>query len=338
MSGFPPFVAHAQALVFGEETPVLAPRIASVQTISGTGACHVGARFLTDTLGAKRVWFPDPTWGNHHLIWTMAAGHVEQKLHPYYNPKTRSLDFEGMMATLRAEGQKGDIIVLHACAHNPTGLDPTKEQWQQIADVCEDKGIFPFFDSAYQGFASGDLDRDAWAIRHFASRGLEIAVAQSFSKNFGLYGQRVGAFHLLLSKPEAQPNTLSQIVRVIRGEISVCPLYGARVVAAILSDKQLRNEWLDDLRTMSERLKEMRQALYSELQKRGTPGTWEHIVDQIGMFSYTGLNAEQARILRDDHHIYMMKTGRASIAGLNTTNVESVGAAIDAVVRAAGSS
>ncbi|KAF2083179.1 aspartate aminotransferase [Saccharata proteae CBS 121410] len=334
MTGYAPFVSAARDLIFGNPSPALTARIASVQTISGTGACHLGAHFLGETLKPRNVWISDPTWSNHHLIWTVSAPNVQQRLYPYYNATTRSLDFDNMMATLENDAQPGDIVLLHACAHNPTGLDPTKAQWQRIADVCEARNLFPFFDSAYQGFASGDLDQDAWAIRHFASRNLELCVAQSFSKNFGLYGQRVGAFHLLTGAAEVQPGALSQVVRVIRGEISTTPVYGARIVAEVLNTPALRKEWYGDLRVMSSRLKAMRAALYAELVRLDTPGTWDHIVNQIGMFSYTGLSEKQVRRLKEDFHMYLMATGRASIAGLNSKNVASVAAAIDAVVRA----
>ncbi|EKG17946.1 Dihydrodipicolinate synthetase-like protein [Macrophomina phaseolina MS6] len=334
MTGHPSFVAHAQNLTFGPLTPQLAPRIASIQTISGTGANHMAARFLSDVLRPARVWISDPTWGNHHLLWEVAAPHVKQRLYPYYDAATRGLDLAGMLRTLDAEAQPGDVILLHACAHNPTGIDPSPAQWSAIADLCERKGLFPFFDSAYQGFASGDLDADAASIRLFASRGFELAVAQSFSKNFGLYGQRAGALHLLLNDAGVQPRTLSQLVRLVRGEFSTTPVHGARIVATILSDQALREQWLVDLNVMARRIKEMRGRLYEGLKKRGTPGSWDHIVEQIGMFSYTGLSAQQVRRLRDEHHVYLMSSGRASIAGLNTRNVEAAAAAIDAVVRA----
>lgn len=334
MSGHAPFVAHAQNLTFGPLTPQLAPRIASIQTISGTGANHMAARFLSDSLRPARVWISDPTWGNHHLLWEVSAPAVKQCLYPYYNPATRALDFAGMLATLDRDAQPGDVILLHACAHNPTGIDPTPAQWEQVADLCERRGLFPFFDSAYQGFASGDLDADAASIRLFAARGLELAVAQSFSKNFGLYGQRAGALHVLLARPAAQPRALSQLVRLVRGEFSTTPVHGARIVAAILADPQLREQWLADLNVMAARIKQMRARLHAELKRRGTPGSWQHIVDQIGMFSYTGLNKAQVRRLRDEHHVYLMSSGRASIAGLTTRNVEAAAAAVDAVVRA----
>ncbi|GAB7354209.1 hypothetical protein MBLNU459_g4755t2 [Dothideomycetes sp. NU459] len=334
IAGFAPFIESARDLLFGNPDPELTSRISSIQTISGTGACHIGARFLAETLKPRRIWMSDPTWGNHHLIWDLAAGNVEQRLYPYYDGEKCRLDFEGMMSTLEQDASEGDIVLLHACAHNPTGLDPAKEQWVKIADLCERKGLFPFFDSAYQGFASGDADLDAWAVRHFVGRNtMELCCAQSFSKNFGLYGQRVGAFHLVTSSSDASVKALAALADFQRGEISMPPIYGARIVAKVLRDDALRREWQQDLKTMSDRIKGMRKALFDELQDKGTPGTWDHIVNQVGMFSYTGLSEQQVAALQADHHVYMLKSSRASIAGLSTDNVALVARGIDAVVR-----
>ena len=230
------FVKAARQTVFGPLTEKLQGRIASVQTVSGTGANHVGARFLVDNLPAvpssqrpRKVWISDPTWGNHHLIWKMVSEEskpVDEATYKYYNPSTRTLDFEGMIADLEEGAVEGDVLLLHACAHNPTGLDPSNEQWLSIAALCKRKGLFPFFDSAYQGFASGDLDLDAWALRQFASMGMEICVAQSFSKSLGMYGQRAGAFHLVCHDPESAKNSLSQLATIQRAEISTPPAFG----------------------------------------------------------------------------------------------------------------
>ncbi|EEP76182.1 hypothetical protein UREG_01031 [Uncinocarpus reesii 1704] len=303
IAGYAPFIALARDLVFGADSPLDTAQIASLQTVSGTGANHIGARFLADFLpplvhGKKRkVWISDPTWVNHHLIWELVSSGttgspVERRTYPYYHAPTRSLDFEGMMAVLEKDATRGDVVLLHACAHNPTGIDPTRAQWLKIADLCERKGLFPFFDSAYQGFASGDLNNDAYAIREFASRGMELCVAQSFSKNLG-----------------------------------------ARIAAAVLGDPTLRDAWKQDLITMSSRIKSMRRALYDELKRLNTPGTWEHIINQIGMFSYTGLTKDQIRILNQKYHIYMLDSGRISISGLTTSNVKYVAQAFDSVVR-----
>ncbi|EFE39011.1 aspartate aminotransferase, putative [Trichophyton verrucosum HKI 0517] len=343
--GYAPFYNMARDLIFGTgESSIPKERIASLQTISGTGANHIGARFLADHLpklsdpNAKRtIWISDPTWANHHLIWNLVSSGtsgspIQVKTYPYYHEPTRSLNFEGMMKELEAHAVAGDVVLLHACAHNPTGIDPTRAQWLRIADLCESRSLFPFFDSAYQGFASGDLDNDAWPIREFAKRGMELCVAQSFSKNLGLYGQRTGAFHLVCRNAEATVCARSQVVELQRGEISTPPSYGPRLAAKILSDPALVEMWKEDLITMSSRIKSMRRALYDELQRLQTPGTWEHIINQIGMFSYTGLTKEQVRLLRE-YHIYLLDSGRISIAGLNTSNLKYVAEAIDSVVR-----
>ncbi|KZF21617.1 putative aspartate transaminase [Xylona heveae TC161] len=323
---------------FGEGTPEeekLKLKIASVQTISGTGANHMGALFLSKYLKPARVWISDPTWMNHHTIWELQG--VERRTYPYYHAEKRAFDFEGMMATLEEQAEKNDVILLHACAHNPTGLDPTKEQWKAIADLCERKGLFPFFDSAYQGFASGNLTEDSWSVQYFLRNkpNMEMCLAQSFSKNFGLYGQRVGAFHLVSNEPssELRESIKVNLCHLIRGEYSMAPRGGSTIVKTVLLDEQLKKEWQNDLTIMSDRIKVMRKALYDELQRLGTPGTWEHLVTQIGMFSYTGLTAAQCHALRGKHHVYMLDSGRASITGLTSENVVYVARAFDDVVR-----
>ncbi|KAJ9148951.1 Replication factor C subunit 1 [Pleurostoma richardsiae] len=332
-SGFPPFLAAARELLFGELARDLSPRLASVQTIAGTGACHVGTELLVKKLRPKTVWIADPTWINHSLMWTVGAPEVAQKFYPYYDAKTKAFNFQGTMAALEG-AEKGDVVILQACAHNPTGLDPSKEEWKAIAELCEKRGLILFFDCAYQGFASGDPDADAWAVRYFASRpNMELCIAQSFSKNMGLYGERIGAFHLLVADPAVVPAASAQLVRVIRSEVSCSVSFAARTVAAVLDDDELRKQWREDLKTMSNRMKSMREALRDELEKMGTPGRWEHITDQIGMFSYTGLSANQVEIIAKKHHIYMLSSGRIAIPGLNQSNISIVAAAIDDVVR-----
>lgn len=336
IAGLTPFISAARDLLFGNPDEAFNARCASIQTISGTGACHVGAKFLAEALKPKNVWVSDPTWGNHHLILDLACPNVKQRFYPYFDAKVCRIDFEGMISTLEKEAEAGDMILLHACAHNPTGLDPTREQWQKIAEVCERKKIFPFFDSAYQGFASGNVDNDAWAVRHFVSRGtMELCVAQSFSKNFGLYGQRVGAFHLVTSSPFARERAHGLLADLQRGEISMPPIYGARIVNMILRDPELRESWQRDLTTMADRIISMRAGLYEELTRLGTPGSWKHIVEQTGMFSYTGLTPEQVDKLKANH-VYMLKSGRASISGLNANNIPTVAGMIDRVVRETG--
>lgn len=229
------------------------------------------------------------------------------------------------------------VILLHACAHNPTGVDPTQEQWKKIAEVMKERKQFPFFDCAYQGFASGSLDTDAWAVRYFVEQGFELLIAQSYAKNFGLYGERAGCFHYVAAPgAEAVDTTIrvaSQLAILQRSEISNPPAYGARIASLCLNDPKLFAEWEDDLRTMSGRIKDMRKALRSKLEELGTPGQWNHITEQIGMFSFTGLNPTQVAKLQEVAHIYMTKNGRVSMAGINIHNVDYVAEAICKVVK-----
>lgn len=234
---------------------------------------------------------------------------------------------------------EGSIILLHACAHNPTGVDPTQDQWKELATLMKQKSHFPFFDCAYQGFASGDLNRDAWAIRYFVEQGFELLVAQSYAKNFGLYGERAGCFHFVTSPGAEAKDTVSrvgsQLAILQRSEISNPPAYGARIASLVLNDADLFAQWEENLREMSGRIISMRQALKKHLDELKTPGTWDHIVDQIGMFSFTGLSEKQVLKIREEAHVYMTKNGRISMAGLNTKNVKYFAEAVDKVVREA---
>ena len=241
-----------------------------------------------------------------------------------------------MTSTIRS-APSGSIILLHACAHNPTGVDPTREQWKEIASIIRERKHFPFFDCAYQGFASGDLENDAWAVRYFIEQGFELCIAQSFAKNFGLYGERCGAFHFVTSPGADATNTVarvaSQLAILQRSEISNPPAYGARIASLVLNDGDLFDEWKTNLREMSGRIIKMREELRGKLEALGTPGTWKHITEQIGMFSFTGLSEKQALKIREESHVYMTKNGRISMAGLNTGNVVYVAKAIDKIVR-----
>ena len=236
-----------------------------------------------------------------------------------------------------SDAPEGSIVLLHACAHNPTGVDPTKDQWTELAKIIHMKKHFPFFDCAYQGFASGDLANDAWAVQYFVSQGFELCIAQSFAKNFGLYGERAGAFHFVTgSDPQAQKTIgriASQLAILQRSEISNPPIYGARIASLVLNDSTLFAEWEANLRTMAGRIIDMRKALRSKLEElNGKPDSWKHITDQIGMFSFTGLTEKQALKIREDAHVYLTKNGRISMAGLNTRNVDYVAEAMNKVV------
>ena len=258
------------------------------------------------------------------------------KTYPYFSTQTKGLDFSGLKNAI-SEAPEGSIILLHACAHNPTGVDPTREQWKEIAQIIRSKEHFPFFDCAYQGFASGSLENDAWAVRYFVDQGFELCIAQSFAKNFGLYGERAGAFHFVTGAgPDAQETIGrigSQLAILQRSEISNPPAYGARIASLVLNDKALFTEWEANLRIMAGRIIDMRKELRQKLEKlNGKEGSWRHITDQIGMFSFTGLTEKQVLKIREDAHVYMTKNGRISMAGLNTGNVIYVAEAINKVV------
>ncbi|KAI9880559.1 MAG: Aspartate aminotransferase, cytoplasmic [Pleopsidium flavum] len=338
IAGLPEFTSAAQRLILGADSSALKEkRVVSLQSISGTGAVHLGGLFLSKFYprpSHQPIYFSSPTWANHNQIFTNVR--LPIKTYPYFSPQTKGLDFTNMLSTI-SSAPEGSIILLHACAHNPTGVDPTRDQWKKIAEVIRSKSHFPFFDCAYQGFASGDLENDAWAIRYFVEQGFELCIAQSFAKNFGLYGERAGCFHFVTGPGPDAVDTIgrisSQLAILQRSEISNPPAYGARIAALVLNDNKLFAEWEANLRTMSGRIKDMRSALRHKLEETGTPGSWKHITEQIGMFSFTGLNEKQVMKLRDEAHVYMTKNGRISMAGLNTHNVEYFAKAVDKVVR-----
>lgn len=337
ITGLPAFTSAAAKLLLGADSRALVEsRVTSVQTISGTGAVHLGALFLAKFYPAKSypVYLSNPTWANHHQI--LENVHLKIATYPYFSKDTKGLDFEGMTSAIES-AENRSIIILHACAHNPTGVDPTEEQWKAIAALMKKKNHFPFFDCAYQGFASGNLAQDAWAVRYFIDQGFELCIAQSFAKNFGLYGERAGCFHFVTCpSPDAASTTkriASQLAILQRSEISNPPAYGARIASIVLNDPKLFAEWEENLKTMSGRIIEMRRVLRAKLEELGTPGSWKHITEQIGMFSFTGLSETQVAKLREVAHVYMTKNGRISMAGLNTGNVEYFAKAVNKVVR-----
>jgi len=312
------------------------PQARSIQTISGTGAVHLAGKFLSKFLPkpTPAIYLSSPTWTNHNQIFTNV--NLPIKTYPYFSAKTKMLDFDGMVSGIRS-APPGSIILLHACAHNPTGVDPTPEEWKELAVVMREHKLFPFFDCAYQGFASGSEATDSLAVRHFVEEGFELIIAQSFAKNLGLYGERCGALHFVAAPgPNAQDvakRVASQLAILQRSEISNPPAYGARIASIVLNDPKLFAEWEEDLLIMSGRIAEMRKLLKAELDRLQTPGNWDHITRQIGMFSFTGLSEAQVAELRNKWHVYMTKNGRISMAGLNTKNVHYFAQAVDDVVR-----
>ncbi|PHJ24601.1 aspartate aminotransferase [Cystoisospora suis] len=272
----------------------------------------------------------DPTWPNHPNIFKKAGMKVE--IYPYWNPATCGVDFDGMKACL-AKAPAHSCLLLHACAHNPTGVDLTEDQWREVLKICREKSLIPILDIAYQGYATGDLLRDSFSTRLFCEENFEFFVCQSFAKNLGLYGERVGMLHIVCKTAERARVVLSQVKKVIRPMYSSPPLHGARIVSRILNDPALKTSWLAELKEMASRIQGIREALRKGLEAKGTPGCWRHITDQIGMFSYTGLTKEQSERMKEHWHIYMMNNGRISLAGLNHSNIPYVVEAIDEVVR-----
>lgn len=327
------FTKSATKMLLGDDNKAIAEeRAFGIQCLSGTGALRIGADFLCRNAGFKTVYISQPSWPNHRLVF-LHAGFQEVRTYRYWDAPNRQLDFTGLIEDLR-NAPEDSVVVLHACAHNPTGIDPTTEQWKAIADVIEEKKLFPFFDCAYQGFASGDLERDSSSFRYFVDRGFETICAQSFAKNFGLYNERIGNLTVVLKNPKPTVNVRAQITLLVRGNYSNPPVHGARIVSKVLNDPKLCQEWKDCIKSMSSRILEMRAALRQNIEKLGTPGKWTHITEQIGMFSYTGLNAQQIKCLVEEYHVYLPKDGRISLSGINTNNVEYVAKAInDAVSR-----
>ncbi|KAL4794738.1 pyridoxal phosphate-dependent transferase [Aspergillus venezuelensis] len=325
----------ASELVFGGGYGSVEERLATSQAVSGTGSLHLAGSLLRSVTASgsggqlPRVYIPTPTWSNHNLVFASLGFEVIE--FQYYNAGTKSLDIDSYLPTLRS-ADPGSIIILHACAHNPTGLDPSQEQWKQIGSIVKEKGLFPLFDAAYLGFNSGDYDRDAWAIRYFVHElNLESAICLSFAKNMGLYGERVGVLVVATSEPEVAKNAQSVLEKLQRSEISNPPAFGAKIAETVLGDKELKKVWFDDLKTMSGRIMEMRKGLFEGLNAHSS-GTWTHLIEQSGMFGFLGLSREVVRTLKEEYHIYMAENSRISIAGLNTSNVEYVAKSIGEVL------
>ncbi|RAL09100.1 aromatic-amino-acid aminotransferase [Aspergillus homomorphus CBS 101889] len=344
-----PILGHAQfrklaaRMALGEALhDTLGSRLATCQSLSGTGALHLAGLLLRHlhhlnlnpnpegqtNRPLPKIYIPDPTWSNHHQIFTSLGFPVVSL--PYYSAETRSLAFEPYLSALE-NAEQNSVVILHACAHNPSGCDPSTAQWREIAGVIKSKNLFPVFDAAYLGFNSGDVDEDAAAIRMFVGEefGLEVGVCLSFAKNMGLYGERTGCFFVTTRSGEIARNTESVLEVLQRREVSNPPAFGAKIAALVLGDLELAGMWREDLKTMSGRIREMRTGLAEGLIRFGAPGDWGHLVRQTGMFGFLGLDEEVVRELRaEEDHIYMADNSRVSIAGLNPGNVEYVAKAI----------
>ncbi|CAL6054043.1 Aspartate_aminotransferase [Hexamita inflata] len=336
--GYPLFLKSCQEFLLGEDhTAIAEKRVASCQSLSGTGSLHVGMCFLMNNYAGHQFYMPSVTWPNHYGIFEKAYGKQSKYLEYTYLFKDGQLkiDFESMKKDMN-NAPNESIFLLHACAHNPSGIDLSKDQWMEVLAIFKAKKHVAFFDVAYQGFATGSFEEDGFATRLFAREGVEIVVAQSFAKNFGLYGERVGCCHIVhTDKNNAQLtlNLQGYMCLIVRQTWSMSPVHGAYIVQTIGQDPQLKKQFLVDVQTMSSRIKKMRQMLYDELMRIGTKGDWTHILTCIGMFTFTGLTPAQVEHMKVKHAVYLVtQGGRMSMCGLTEKNVAYVAAAMKETV------
>ncbi|WP_158784282.1 amino acid aminotransferase [Pantoea sp. BAV 3049] len=329
IDGLADFGKRTQELLFGKENALIgAKRARTAQTPGGTGALRVAADFIATQTSAKRIWVSNPSWPNHKNVFESAG--LEVCEYQYYDAATHSLDFGGMLNALRGAAA-GDIVLFHGCCHNPTGVDPSAEQWTQLAELSSACGWLPLFDFAYQGFARG-LEEDAEGLRIFAASHQELLVASSYSKNFGLYNERVGAFTLVASEAAVADTAFSQVKATIRANYSNPPAHGAAVVATILSNDALRALWEQELTDMRQRIHRMRQLFVNTLQEKGAKGDFSFIINQNGMFSFSGLTKDQVIRLREEFGVYAVNSGRVNVAGMTPDNMSPLCEAIVAVL------
>ncbi len=326
IEGLAAYDKAVQELVFGADSPVIQEKRAlTVQAIGGTGALKIGADFLKRFLPSSDVYISDPSWENHRALFESAGFTVHN--YAYYDAATRGVNFDGMLAALKAM-PAGSIVVLHACCHNPTGADLTQDQWDQVIAAVQAGNLVPFLDMAYQGFANG-IDEDGAVVRRFAATGMAMLVSNSFSKSFSLYGERVGALSIVATTSEEATRVLSQLKRVVRTNYSNPPTHGGKVVATVLATPELRKLWEEELAGMRVRIREMRSAMVEKLKAKAPGHDFEFVREQVGMFSYSGLTKEQVGKLRDES-IYAVDTGRICVAALNSTNIDRV---VDAIAK-----
>ncbi|GAB3625558.1 aromatic amino acid aminotransferase [Pandoraea terrae] len=330
IDGIAAYDKAVQEMLFGKDSALLAEgRIVTAQALGGTGALKIGADFLKQLNPNSQVAISDPSWENHRALFTSAGFNVVS--YPYYDAHTHGVNLPGMLDMLNKE-PAGTVVVLHACCHNPTGVDLTIDQWAQVVEVVKARQLVPFLDIAYQGFGDG-IDADAAVVRLFANSGLNFFVSSSFSKSFSLYGERVGALSIVTSSKDESDRVLSQLKRVIRTNYSNPPTHGGAVVAAVLANAELRALWEEELAEMRERIRAMRFALVEKLRAHGVERDFSFVIKQRGMFSYSGLTADQVERLRDDFGIYAVSTGRICVAALNDKNIDHVVSAIAQVIR-----
>ena len=329
IDGLAAYNQAVQVMLFGKDSPLLAEgKVVTAQALGGTGALKVGADYLKRLLPGATVYISDPSWENHRAIFETAGFPVDS--YPYYDATTRDVNFAAMKSCLNTL-QAGSIIVLHACCHNPTGADLSEAQWREIIEVIQARGLVPFIDMAYQGFADG-IAEDALALNLFVASGLQFFVSTSYSKSFSLYGERVGALSVITASKDESARVLSQIKRMIRSNYSNPPTHGGAVVAAVLGSPELRQMWEAELVVMRERIKTMRSSLVEKLKAKGVAQDFSFVIKQRGMFSYTGLSAEQVARMQNEFGVYAVNTGRICVAALNTKNIDYVADAVAAVL------
>lgn len=327
IEGLAAYDKAVQELVFGADSAVvLEKRAITAQAIGGTGALKLGADFLQRFAPTSQVWISDPSWENHRALFESAGFQVNN--YPYYDANTRGVNFAGMLDALKTM-PTGSIVLLHACCHNPTGADLTDDQWTQVIEVVTQRGLIPFLDMAYQGFGDG-IEADGKVVRRFAEAGGALFVSNSFSKSFSLYGERVGALSIAASSADEAARIMSQLKRVIRTNYSNPPSHGGQVVATVLATPELRQLWEEELAGMRVRIREMRHAFVAKLKEKAPTHNFDFVIQQRGMFSYSGLTKEQVGKLREGNSIYAVDTGRICVAALNSKNIDNV---IDAIAK-----
>ena len=329
IDGLAAYDRAVQGLLLGGDSELIkAGRVITVQALGGTGGLKVGADFLRKFGGSDEVWISDPSWENHRALFEYAGFKV--KNYPYYDAATHSLDFAGMRAALAAMAP-ATIVVLHACCHNPTGVDLTSAQWTQVIELVRSRNLVPFLDIAYQGFGDG-IDADGEVVRRFAAADIPMLISSSFSKSFSLYGERIGALTLVAGSSEEAARVLSQVKRVIRTNYSNPPAHGGQAVAMVLANPELRKLWEEELGQMRVRIKDMRRALVEKLKARVPGRSFDFVLAQRGMFSYSGLTSAEVLRLRSEYSIYAIETGRICVAALNLKNIDYVADSIAKVI------
>jgi len=330
IDGQPAYATAAQRMLFGADDEIVsANRAVTAQTPGGTGALRVAADFIATQMPNATVWISDPTWPNHPNIFS-AAG-VETKTYPYFDAETNGVAFDEMLTAVRAIPE-GDVLLLHGCCHNPTGVDLSPDQWQQLTAVIKERSLLPLIDFAYQGFAEG-LTEDAEGLRMVAAATPELLIANSYSKNFGLYNERIGALTLVAATNDAAQIALSHIKKCIRSNYSNPPAHGGAIVATILGSSTLSKQWEEELTEMRDRINTMRHLFVETLDEQGVDRDFSFITRQRGMFSYSGLTPEHVKKLREEHAIYIVGSGRINVAGMTTDNMNYLCKAIADVIR-----